>query len=116
MRGLGGQLRVGLLLGAVWSPCGGPTLGAASVLAAQSGGAGTATLTMASFGLGAALPLGLIGPVSRAAVRWRGVALHGGKSLKIAMGLALIVIGARGSCPGWIAAWKSGSSPPRRNG
>jgi cytochrome c biogenesis protein CcdA len=94
-RGLGGQFGVGVLLGAVWSPCAGPTLGAASVLAAQSGGVGTAALTMTSFGLGAALPLGLIGLVSRAAfVRWRGVALHGGKSLKIAMGLALIVLGA----------------------
>lgn len=33
--GLGGQILVGLLLGAVWSPCVGPTLGAASLLAAQ---------------------------------------------------------------------------------
>src|SRR5262249_52770424 len=30
--GLSGQISVGLLLGAVWSPCVGPTLGAASVL------------------------------------------------------------------------------------
>ena len=30
-----GQFGVGLLLGAVWSPCVGPTLGAASLLAAQ---------------------------------------------------------------------------------
>src|SRR5712691_6014393 len=35
-RGLGGQFIVGLLLGAVWSPCVGPTLGAASVLAARA--------------------------------------------------------------------------------
>ena len=34
-RGFLGQFAVGLLLGAVWSPCVGPTLGAASVLAAQ---------------------------------------------------------------------------------
>ena len=34
-RGLAGQFGIGLLLGAVWSPCVGPTLGAASVLAAQ---------------------------------------------------------------------------------
>ena len=33
--GLGGQFAVGVLLGAVWSPCVGPTLGAASLLAAQ---------------------------------------------------------------------------------
>ena len=34
-RGLLGQFGIGLLLGAVWSPCAGPTLGAASVLAAE---------------------------------------------------------------------------------
>ena len=33
--GLAGQFGLGLLLGAVWSPCVGPTLGAASVLAAK---------------------------------------------------------------------------------
>ena len=113
-RGLSGQFGVGLLLGAVWSPCAGPTLGAASVLAAQSGGAGTAALTMASFGLGAAIPLGLIGLVSRAAfVRWRGVALHGGKSLKAAMGVLLIVLGA-GFVSGLdhqVEAWLVAASP-----
>ena len=34
--GLAGQLGIGLLLGAVWSPCVGPTLGAASLLASQA--------------------------------------------------------------------------------
>ncbi|MBX9758175.1 MAG: cytochrome c biogenesis protein CcdA, partial [Beijerinckiaceae bacterium] len=33
--GLGGQFGVGLLLGAVWAPCVGPTLGAASLLASR---------------------------------------------------------------------------------
>ena len=33
--GLAGQFAIGLLLGAVWSPCVGPTLGAASLLASQ---------------------------------------------------------------------------------
>jgi cytochrome c biogenesis protein CcdA len=33
--GYAGQFSVGLILGAVWSPCVGPTLGAASLLAAQ---------------------------------------------------------------------------------
>ncbi len=34
--GLSGQFGVGLLLGAAWSPCVGPTLGAASLLAARA--------------------------------------------------------------------------------
>ena len=55
--GLAGQFGVGLLLGAVWSPCVGPTLGAASLLAAQGRDLGSVAATMAAFGLGAALPL-----------------------------------------------------------
>ena len=92
--GLAGQFGVGLLLGAVWSPCAGPTLGAASVLAAEGGTAGAAALTMASFGVGAALPLALVGLASRAAfARWRGAALMGGKTLKTVMGLMLVALG-----------------------
>ena len=47
---------MGVLLGAVWSPCVGPTLGAASLLAAQGRDLGQVALTMFVFGLGAALP------------------------------------------------------------
>ena len=60
--GLSGQFALGLLLGAVWSPCVGPTLGAASVLAAQGENLGQVALVMLAFGLGAALPLLLLGP------------------------------------------------------
>jgi cytochrome c-type biogenesis protein len=56
-RGLAGQLVVGLLLGAVWSPCVGPTLGAAALLAAQVRDLPLVAATMFAFGLGAALPL-----------------------------------------------------------
>jgi cytochrome c biogenesis protein CcdA len=55
--GLGGQFLLGLLLGAVWSPCAGPTLGAAVGLAAQSGTAPRAAATMAVFSLGATTPM-----------------------------------------------------------
>jgi cytochrome c-type biogenesis protein len=55
--GLRGQFGVGVLLGAVWSPCVGPTLGATSVLAAQGRSLGLVALTMLSFGVGSAIPL-----------------------------------------------------------
>jgi cytochrome c-type biogenesis protein len=48
--GLPGQFAVGLLLGAVWSPCVGPTLGAASVLAAQGEDLGTVAATCSPSG------------------------------------------------------------------
>lgn len=55
--GLSGQFLIGTLLGAIWSPCSGPTLGAAIGLATRSGGVGPATAIMAAFGVGAVAPL-----------------------------------------------------------
>ena len=50
--GLPGQFIGGALLGAVWSPCIGPTLGAAIALASQGQDLGRAFAIMASFALG----------------------------------------------------------------
>ncbi len=92
--GLSGQFGVGLLLGTVWSPCVGPTLGAASVLAAQGKNLGAVALTMLIFGLGAGLPLMLFGSMSRhLLLRWRGGMSATGKTMKQALGLFLIVMG-----------------------
>ena len=93
--GLSGQFGVGLLLGAVWSPCVGPTLGAASLLAAQGRDLGAVALTMMMFGLGAAVPLLALGAVSRAAMlRWRGRMMGLGRGLRAALGLILLATGA----------------------
>jgi cytochrome c-type biogenesis protein len=92
--GLSGQFGVGLLLGAVWSPCVGPTLGAASLLASQGHDLGAVALTMFLFGLGAALPLCVLGTLSRATlVGWRDRMMSLGKGLKVALGLILVVTG-----------------------
>ena len=92
--GVGGQFAVGLILGAVWAPCVGPTLGAASLLAAQGQDLGAVALTMLVFGVGAALPLALLGLVSREALmRWRARMAAAGKGLKAALGVILIVVG-----------------------
>jgi cytochrome c-type biogenesis protein len=92
--GLGGQFGLGLLLGAVWSPCVGPTLGAASVLAAKGEDLGQVALTMLAFGVGAALPLMLLGFVSREAMmRWRGRLMETGSIGKTLLGLLLVAVG-----------------------
>ena len=92
--GLGGQFGLGLLLGAVWSPCVGPTLGAASVLAAKGEDLGQVALTMLAFGIGAALPLMLLGFVSREAMmRWRGRLMETGSIGKTLLGLLLVAVG-----------------------
>lgn len=92
--GVAGQFVIGLLLGAVWSPCVGPTLGAASLLAAQGEDLLRVTLTMAVFGIGAGLPLVLIGLLSRTTLmRIRSRLMSVGKLGKGVLGTALIVIG-----------------------
>ncbi len=50
--GLGGQFATGALLGAVWSPCIGPTLGGAIALASQGESLGWAAAIMMTFALG----------------------------------------------------------------
>jgi cytochrome c-type biogenesis protein len=92
--GLAGQFGLGLLLGAVWSPCVGPTLGAASVLAAKGEDLVQVALTMLAFGIGAALPLMLLGTLSREAMmRWRGRLMETGRTGKTLLGLVLIAVG-----------------------
>jgi cytochrome c-type biogenesis protein len=92
--GLAGQFAIGLLLGAVWSPCVGPTLGAASLLASQGHDLLRVTLTMVVFGVGAALPLILLGLLSRATLmRVRSSLMSAGKLGKALLGAAFIVIG-----------------------
>jgi cytochrome c-type biogenesis protein len=92
--GLAGQFAIGLLLGAVWSPCVGPTLGAASLLASQGRDLLQVALTMVVFGIGAAFPLILLGLLSRATLmRVRSRLISAGKLGKGLLGAAFIVIG-----------------------
>jgi cytochrome c-type biogenesis protein len=93
--GASGQFWVGVLLGAVWSPCVGPTLGAASLLAAQGRDLGQVSVIMFTFGLGAALPLLALGLLSREAMmRWRHRLASAGQSAKVGLGALLIAMGA----------------------
>ncbi|AYH45685.1 cytochrome c biogenesis CcdA family protein [Azoarcus sp. DN11] len=91
--GLRGQFAIGLVLGVVWSPCVGPTLGAAVVLASQGAQLPQVALLMGLFGLGAALPVVALAYVSRAAVtRMRSTLMQAGKNGKIGLGIVMVVI------------------------
>lgn len=93
--GLFGQFMVGLMLGLIWSPCVGPTLGAASLLAAQGKDLGSAALTMGAFGLGTAVPLVVVGAMSREMLkRWRGRMLGAGKAGKRIFGAGALIVSA----------------------
>ncbi|KAB1074433.1 cytochrome c biogenesis CcdA family protein [Methylobacterium planeticum] len=92
--GMSGQFGVGLLLGAVWSPCVGPTLGAASLLAAQGRDLPAVGLTMLVFGLGAALPLLALGTLSRGLLlRARDRMMRLGRGLRFTLGAVLAATG-----------------------
>ncbi|SDH74189.1 cytochrome c biogenesis CcdA family protein [Propionivibrio dicarboxylicus] len=91
--GLWGQFVIGLVLGVVWSPCVGPTLGAAIVLASQGTHLLQVALLMGVFGIGAALPIIVLAYVSRSAmVRLRGRLMQAGKTGKTLLGGFMIAI------------------------
>lgn len=92
--GLVGQFLIGALLGLVWSPCVGPTLGAATVLAAQGNDLLSAAITMTAFGLGIATLLLIIAYAARAGFAGRrGRFLVAGKTGKIILGAILLAMG-----------------------
>lgn len=90
--GIAGQFAVGILLGAIWAPCSGPSVGAALSLAAEAGGYFVAAARMTAFALGAALVLFLVAIGARSlANRSGGVAKIAPYAKKIAGGAFLVV-------------------------
>jgi cytochrome c-type biogenesis protein len=89
--GLGGQFAVGALLGGVWSPCVGPTLGAALGLAGQSHSIGRAVLMLIAFGIGSATPLVATAYASRSMLSRRAALLRAGRSGQTMLGGVLLV-------------------------
>ncbi len=73
---LQGQFLGGLLLGAVWSPCIGPTLGGAIALASQGESLGYVTLIMTFFAFGVSTLILVLGLGAREAIRTRATALR----------------------------------------
>lgn len=69
--GLGGQFLLGLVLGAAWSPCAGPSLGAAIGMASQGETMMSAAVIMAFFAIGAVTPLLALAYGSRKALSSR---------------------------------------------
>ena len=89
-----GQLVVGALLGMVWTPCVGPTLGAASTLAAQGRDLGAVAVLMLAFGLGAATPLVVVGVLAqRIGAGTRGRWLRAAATARRVLGVAIAVVG-----------------------
>lgn len=89
-----GQFVVGALLGLVWSPCAGPTLGAASLLADQRKDLADVAAVMFAFGLGTMMPVLIVATLTRTSLlRWRQRLLDAGRLGKMAMGVGALSIG-----------------------
>lgn len=91
---LGGVFISGMLLGAVWSPCIGPTLGGAISIASQGQNLGYALMVMTSFALGVATVIIALGYGTREAIRSRQSWLQPlAERSKSIMGIVLLAVG-----------------------
>jgi cytochrome c-type biogenesis protein len=109
-----GQFALGVLLGLVWTPCVGPTLGAAATLASQGRDRAEVCLLMVVFSIGASIPMLLLGLLSRVALqRTRGSLAAVGRGGKRLLGLALMVLGLLilGHLDRQLEAWLLDHSP-----
>lgn len=89
-----GQFLGGLLLGAVWSPCIGPTLGGAIALASQGENLGYVTLIMVFFAMGVSTIILALGLGAREAIRTRTQSLRAlAERSKPILGVTFITVG-----------------------
>ncbi|MEM6304273.1 MAG: cytochrome c biogenesis CcdA family protein [Pseudomonadota bacterium] len=91
---LQGQFLGGLLLGTVWSPCIGPTLGGAIALASQGQSLGYVSAIMCAFALGVSTLIVGLGLGAREAIRSRAQALRGlAERSKPILGVTFVAVG-----------------------
>lgn len=92
--GLQGQFLTGLLLGAVWSPCIGPTLGGAISLASQGESLAWAGAIMASFALGVSTIILALGYGARSVIQRRQAMMRAlAEKSRPIMGIVFIAVG-----------------------
>lgn len=92
--GLQGQFAGGLLLGAVWSPCIGPTLGGAIALAAQGDSLLWAAAIMVAFALGVSSLIIALGYGARAALQRRQALMRRiAEKSRPFMGIVFVIVG-----------------------
>lgn len=93
-KGLWGQFLLGLVLGLVWAPCIGPTLGAAISLAAQGVSLGFVFSTMLIFAIGTVTPLLILSRLSFSSMnRWKTRVTNANIYLKPLVALIFIIFG-----------------------
>ncbi len=92
--GLQGQFVGGMLLGAVWSPCIGPTLGGAISLASQGESIARAGLIMVAFAIGVSTIILALGYGARSVIQRRQAWMRGlASSARPILGVVFIAVG-----------------------
>ncbi|MCG6903907.1 MAG: cytochrome c biogenesis CcdA family protein [Rhodobacter sp.] len=93
--GLTGQFVGGMLLGAVWSPCIGPTLGGAISLASQGESLPRAAAIMLAFALGVSTVILALGYGARSVIQRRQAWMRGiAARARPILGIVFVVVGA----------------------
>ena len=89
-----GQFALGVLLGAVWAPCVGPTLGAAISLASQGQNLPYAAMVMFLFSIGTSTPILAMSFASqRTMINMKNKMMDASKWMKPAMGGIFVIVG-----------------------
>ncbi len=101
-----GEFLSGVLLGVVWTPCSGPSLGAALGLATQGGTAARIAIILLAFGVGAVLPLLLVAYGARSILQKMRTQAGTVYFLKKTFGLLIILFGVS-IVNGWDRAMES---------
>ncbi len=107
------QLVLALFVGANWLPMPGPTLGKASLLAADARNSGLGFGILFGFGIGAALPWIAVGRTFRLLLRPVLAPVFDGMAGKRLLGLSLLVVAVLGGSGQFdlLAHWLDGVSP-----
>ena len=93
--GLAGQFGIGSLLALAWTPCAGPTLGAAFVLASREGTRTGVFITMAFYALGTATALLAAGyGLGKLTGAWRLNLMRTAIAGRVVFGIVFIAVGA----------------------
>jgi cytochrome c-type biogenesis protein len=111
---VGAQFGIGMLLGLVWLPCVGPTLGAAIALASLGQQMLKAFVVMLVFGAGTAAVLVAAGLLSASALRhWKPALMQGAGRGKLWLGATLLLLGllVLTGIDKWLEAWAVGWLP-----